>query len=137
MCFLPPEILGSFGNVRAISRGVARRRTERMSKARGRPTDAPAFHPSTLDLSLMRRPHFRMNWLATATWLLLLLLVPPVEGQSTTLVTLDQAIDLSLAHNHSLRATRTLILQNQAQEITANLRPNPTFGADTQFVPFF
>ena len=27
------------------------------------------------------------------------------------------------------QATRTLILQNQAQEITANLRPNPTSGA--------
>ena len=59
------------------------------------------------------------------------------SGQNTTLVSLDQAIDLALAHNHSLRATRTLILQNQAQEITANLRPNPTLGADTQFIPFF
>jgi outer membrane protein, heavy metal efflux system len=59
------------------------------------------------------------------------------SGQNTTRITLDQAIDLALAHNHSLKATRTMILQNQAQEITANLRPNPTFGADTQFVPFF
>ena len=50
---------------------------------------------------------------------------------------LDQAIDLALAHNHSIKATRTLILQNQAQEITANLRPNPTFGADSQFIPIF
>jgi len=56
---------------------------------------------------------------------------------SPTLITLDQAIDLALANNHSLKATRTTILQNQAQEITANLRPNPTLGADTQFVPFF
>ena len=38
---------------------------------------------------------------------------------------------------HSIKATRTLIFQNQAHEITANLRPNPTFGADSQFVPFF
>ena len=30
-----------------------------------------------------------------------------------------------------------MILQNQAQEITANLRPNPTLGADAQFIPFF
>src|ERR1700733_13873656 len=59
------------------------------------------------------------------------------SGQNTTLVSLDQAIDLALLHNHSLRATRTLILQNQAQEVTANLRPNPTLGADTQFIPFF
>ena len=27
--------------------------------------------------------------------------------------------------------------QNEAQEITANLRPNPTLGVDSQFVPFF
>jgi cobalt-zinc-cadmium efflux system outer membrane protein len=66
-----------------------------------------------------------------------LLLMGAGSGQNTTRVTLDQAIDLALAHNHSLKATRTLILQNQAQEITANLRPNPTFGVDTQFVPFF
>jgi cobalt-zinc-cadmium efflux system outer membrane protein len=59
------------------------------------------------------------------------------NAQTPARITLDQAIDLALAHNHSLLATRTTILQNQAQEITANLRPNPTFGADTQFVPFF
>jgi cobalt-zinc-cadmium efflux system outer membrane protein len=68
-----------------------------------------------------------------------LFLLPRGEaaGQSTTLISLDQAIDLALAHNHALKASRTLILQNQAQEITANLRPNPTLGADTQFIPFF
>ena len=58
-------------------------------------------------------------------------------AQNATLISLDQAIDLALAHNHSLKASRTLILQNQAQEITANLRPNPTLGVDTQFIPFF
>ena len=68
---------------------------------------------------------------------LVLLVARRAVGQNTTLISLDQAIDLALAHNHSIKASRTLILQNQAQEITANLRPNPTFGADTQFVPFF
>jgi cobalt-zinc-cadmium efflux system outer membrane protein len=67
----------------------------------------------------------------------LLLLAGAGSGQNATLISLDQAIDLALVHNHSLKASRTLILQNQAQEITANLRPNPTFGADSQFVPFF
>jgi hypothetical protein len=57
-----------------------------------------------------------------------LLLAGTGSGQNTTLISLDQAIDLVLAHNHSIKATRTLILQNQAQEITANLRPNPTLG---------
>lgn len=68
---------------------------------------------------------------------LFLLLDGTSVGQNTTLISLDQAIDLALAHNHSIKASQTLILQNQAQEITANLRPNPTLGADTQFIPFF
>jgi cobalt-zinc-cadmium efflux system outer membrane protein len=54
-----------------------------------------------------------------------------------THVTLDAAIDLALKHNHSLQAARTTILQNQAQEITANLRPNPVLYWDAQFLPFF
>jgi cobalt-zinc-cadmium efflux system outer membrane protein len=58
-------------------------------------------------------------------------------GQNTTLISLDQAIDMALAHNHAIKAQRTLVLQNEAQEITANLRPNPTFGADSQFIPIF
>ena len=59
------------------------------------------------------------------------------QSPNPTLITLDQAIDLALAQSHTLKASRTLILQNLAQEITANLRPNPTLDADTQFVPFF
>ena len=54
-----------------------------------------------------------------------------------TRVTLDLAVELALKHNHSLQAARTMILQNQAQEITANLRPNPTIEWDTQFLPLF
>ncbi len=69
--------------------------------------------------------------------LFLLLVVQMSAGQATTLISLDQAIDLALAHNHALKATRTLVFQNQAQEITANLRPNPVLGADAQFIPIF
>jgi len=83
---------------------------------------------------LMRPTYSRMFALAG---LFFLLLMRAASAQNATLITLDQAIDLALAHNHSIKATRTLILQNQAQEITANLRPNPTLGADSQFVPFF
>ncbi len=83
--------------------------------------------------TLIRPTYFR----TLATTAMLLLLVGSGSGQNTTLISLDQAIDLALAHNHSIKAARTLILQNQAQEITANLRPNPTFGADSQFIPFF
>jgi cobalt-zinc-cadmium efflux system outer membrane protein len=52
-------------------------------------------------------------------------------------ITLDEAIRLAIQHNHALLALRTTILQNQAQEITANLRPNPTLSWDSQFFPLF
>src|SRR5260221_7631967 len=54
-----------------------------------------------------------------------------------TPVTLDLAVELALKHNPSMQAARTMILKNQAQEITANLRPNPTIEWDTQFLPLF
>lgn len=82
----------------------------------------------------MRLKYFRRIGTAATFFVLV---VGAARGQNTTLISLDQAIDLALAHNHSIMATRTLVLQNQAQEITANLRPNPTLGADSQFVPFF
>jgi cobalt-zinc-cadmium efflux system outer membrane protein len=85
----------------------------------------------------MRFRYSRLSCRTCATAALLFVLVAAGSGQNPTRITLDQAIELALAHNHSLRATRTQILQNQAQEITANLRPNPTLGMDTQFVPFF
>ena len=80
---------------------------------------------------------FRYFWILAPAAMFFLLLVGAGSGQNTTLISLDQAVDLALVHNHSIKASRTLILQNQAQEITANLRPNPTLGADSQFIPFF
>ena len=67
---------------------------------------------------------------------LVLAAISPATAQSPVRITLDQAIELSLEHNHALKATRTLINQNEAQEITANLRPNPVFLWDAQFLPF-
>jgi outer membrane protein, heavy metal efflux system len=52
-------------------------------------------------------------------------------------VSLEQAIDLALVHSHTLKAARTQIQQNQAQEVTASLRPNPTLSWDALFVPLF
>ena len=52
-------------------------------------------------------------------------------------ITLDDALSLALQHNHALLALRSTILQSQAQEITANLRPNPTLAWDAQFIPIF
>jgi cobalt-zinc-cadmium efflux system outer membrane protein len=52
-------------------------------------------------------------------------------------ISIEEAIRLALLHNHSLLAARTTILQNQAQETTANLRPNPVLSWDAQFLPIF
>ncbi len=56
---------------------------------------------------------------------------------AATRITLDDAIRLALQHDHALQAARTTILQNQAQEVTANLRPNPVISWDSQFFPLF
>jgi cobalt-zinc-cadmium efflux system outer membrane protein len=53
------------------------------------------------------------------------------------LISLDQAIQMALEHNHNLLAARTTIQQNEAEEITANLRPDPVLLGDTQFLPIF
>jgi cobalt-zinc-cadmium efflux system outer membrane protein len=65
---------------------------------------------------------------------------PPRADTSQPLpthISLDEAIRLALQHNHALLAARSTILQNQAQEITANLRPNPTLSFDSLFFPLF
>jgi cobalt-zinc-cadmium efflux system outer membrane protein len=66
--------------------------------------------------------------------------VPPradTTQAATVHVSIDEAIRLALQRNHALQAQRTMILQNQAQEITANLRPNPVISWDSQFFPLF
>ena len=58
-------------------------------------------------------------------------------GQVPVKITLDDAIQLALQHNHNLLAARTTIQQSEAQEITANLRPNPVFFTDWEYLPLF
>ena len=52
-------------------------------------------------------------------------------------ITLDQAIELAKGNNPELQAQRTLVYQNKEQEVTANLRPNPTLSWDAQYLPLF
>src|SRR5260370_7976605 len=42
---------------------------------------------------------------------------------------------MALQHNHNLLAMTTTIQQAQAEEITANLRPNPSLFADWEYLP--
>jgi cobalt-zinc-cadmium efflux system outer membrane protein len=58
-------------------------------------------------------------------------------AQGPARITLDEAIQMALEHNHSLLATRTTIQQSEAEEITANLRPNPIFFTDWDYLPLF
>ena len=67
---------------------------------------------------------------------------PPARAQAPSTqgpvkITLDEAIQRALEHNHNLLATRTTIQQSEAAETTANLRPNPVLLGDAQFLPLF
>ncbi|WP_348266352.1 TolC family protein [Edaphobacter paludis] len=57
------------------------------------------------------------------------------QKPGAVIISLDDAIQMALQHNHNLLAARTGIEQNQAAEITANLRPNPVISGDSQFLP--
>ena len=58
-------------------------------------------------------------------------------GSPQVHLSFDNAIQLALQHNHSLLAARATIDETRAEEITANLRPNPTLSWDAQFLPLF
>jgi len=64
-------------------------------------------------------------------------LASPAFAQSTgpTSITLDEAIQMALQHNHNMLAARTTIQQSEAEETTANLRPNPSLFADWEYLP--
>lgn len=67
-------------------------------------------------------------------------IAPPVlavEGEGTVRVTLDEALQMALAHNKSLLAARTTIEQSQHNETTANLRPNPQLSLGWAPLPLF
>ena len=50
---------------------------------------------------------------------------------------MDDAVRIALAYNQSLRAQRLNIDQNKAEEITAALKPNPTFSTLVDTIPVF
>jgi cobalt-zinc-cadmium efflux system outer membrane protein len=67
-----------------------------------------------------------------------ILTAPSAFGQATkgpVRITLDEAIQMALQHNHSIIAARTAIEQSQDMEVTANLRPNPTLFTDWEYLP--
>ena len=59
------------------------------------------------------------------------------QNRGSVTISLDDAIQMALRHNHNLLAARTTIQQSEAEETTANLRPNPVLLGDSQFLPIF
>jgi outer membrane protein, heavy metal efflux system len=59
------------------------------------------------------------------------------QNHAAATLSLDDAIQMALQHNHNILAARTTIQQNEAEETTANLRPNPVILSDWQFLPIF
>src|SRR5277367_1741785 len=59
------------------------------------------------------------------------------QNPGSVTISLDDAIQMALRHNHNLLAVRTTIQQSEAEEVTANLRPNPVLIGDAQFLPIF
>src|SRR5579863_5335556 len=59
------------------------------------------------------------------------------QKPGSVILSLEDAIRLALQHNHNLLAARTTIQQNEAEEITANLRPDPVLLTDADFLPVF
>jgi cobalt-zinc-cadmium efflux system outer membrane protein len=57
------------------------------------------------------------------------------QMKGTVRITLDEAIQMAVRHNHNLLAARTTIQQAEAEETTANLRPNPTLFSDWEYLP--
>src|SRR5271169_694922 len=72
-----------------------------------------------------------------AGWTAPALAQTPSPTQGPVKITLDDAIQMALTHSHTLLAERATIQQSEAQETTANLRPNPVLLGDAQFLPVF
>ena len=88
-------------------------------------------------LVLLRKIGLKKIAAVIMTAMLACALASPAFGQSTgpARITLDEAIQMALQHNHNLLAARTTIQQSEAEETTANLRPNPTLFTDWEYLP--
>ena len=84
------------------------------------------------------RAHFRKvgtRVVVTATLACTLAGIAFAQRTGPASITLEEAIQMALQHNHNMLAARTTIQQSEAEETTANLRPNPTLFADWEYLP--
>jgi cobalt-zinc-cadmium efflux system outer membrane protein len=61
----------------------------------------------------------------------------PQATSPPSMISMDDPVRIALAYNQSLRAQRLNIDQNRAEEITAALKPNPTFTTLVDTIPLF
>jgi cobalt-zinc-cadmium efflux system outer membrane protein len=59
------------------------------------------------------------------------------SGNLPNLISMDDAVRIALAYNQGLRAQRLNVDQSKAGEITAGLKPNPTFSSLIDTIPIF
>ncbi len=62
---------------------------------------------------------------------------PQTPANLPKLISKDDAVRIALAYNQSLRAQRLNIDEQKAEEITALLKPNPTFSTLVDTIPIF
>ncbi len=92
--------------------------------------DNSMFHRATRP-GVLCAAIFLLSWTAGS--------VPASAQQARPLsrIDLDQAIELAIQHNHTLKAEENTVQQSEADEITAAIRPNPVFTYDDLYVPLF
>lgn len=61
----------------------------------------------------------------------------PPSSSPPSAISMDDAVRIAFAYNQNLRAQRLNIDQNRADEITAALKPNPTFTTLVDTIPLF
>src|SRR5260370_2899506 len=91
------------------------------------------LRPNILHSRSKRRRPYRL----AAIMLLRFLLTPAAAAQTQgpVRITLDEAIQMALQHDHNLLAARTTIQQSQAEETTANMPPNPSLLPPSEYLP--
>lgn len=62
---------------------------------------------------------------------------PGTPPRPSQFISIDDAINLALQHNQNLRAQQLNIDQSKADEITAALKPNPTYTNLNEDFPIF
>jgi cobalt-zinc-cadmium efflux system outer membrane protein len=93
---------------------------------------------------LARRPLVRSNPRSPAVFMsLIVLFLPALRGAQPPppappkLISKADAVRIALAYNQTLRAQRLNVDQSRAGEVTALLKPNPTFSTIIDTIPLF